>query len=110
MNPILGRWHQAARSYNQAVVLKADSLKDEMDEALNKVEICKVELADADVFPHWLKNIGDLFDLTRTFQRGPPHQSKIMYSVMKKSNKEVVVCEAAQTADQDQTTCTVLQS
>lgn len=52
MNPILGRWHQAARSYNQAVVLKADSLKDEMDEALNKVEICKVELADANVFPH----------------------------------------------------------
>ncbi|XP_024920545.1 rho GTPase-activating protein 17b isoform X2 [Cynoglossus semilaevis] len=43
------RWHQAARSYNQAVVLKADSLKDEMDEALNKVEICKDQLS-ADMY------------------------------------------------------------
>uniref|UniRef100_A0A8D3DV16 Rho GTPase activating protein 17b n=1 Tax=Scophthalmus maximus TaxID=52904 RepID=A0A8D3DV16_SCOMX len=33
------RWYQASKSYNQAMAAKADSLKDEMDEALNKVEI-----------------------------------------------------------------------
>lgn len=38
----VSRWYQATKSNNQAVVAKADSLKDEMDEALNKVEICKV--------------------------------------------------------------------
>lgn len=37
------RWYQATKSNNQAMAAKADSLKDEMDEALNKVEICKVE-------------------------------------------------------------------
>lgn len=38
------RWYQATKSNNQAMAAKADSLKDEMDEALNKVEICKVGL------------------------------------------------------------------
>uniref|UniRef100_A0A8C4F6V5 Rho GTPase activating protein 17b n=1 Tax=Dicentrarchus labrax TaxID=13489 RepID=A0A8C4F6V5_DICLA len=37
------RYYQAAKSNNQAMAAKADSLKDEMDEALNKVEICKVD-------------------------------------------------------------------
>lgn len=37
------RWYQATKSNNQAMAAKADSLKDEMDEALNKVEICKVD-------------------------------------------------------------------
>lgn len=36
------RYYQAAKSNNQTVAAKADSLKDEMDESLNKVEICKV--------------------------------------------------------------------
>lgn len=36
------RWFQAAKSSNQAMAAKVDSLKDEMDEALNKVEQCKV--------------------------------------------------------------------
>lgn len=35
------RWYQATKSSNQAMAAKVDSLKDEMDEALNKVEICK---------------------------------------------------------------------
>uniref|UniRef100_A0AAQ4Q5Y0 Rho GTPase activating protein 17b n=1 Tax=Gasterosteus aculeatus aculeatus TaxID=481459 RepID=A0AAQ4Q5Y0_GASAC len=39
------RYYQAAKSSNHAMAAKADSLKDEMDEALNKVEICKVDLA-----------------------------------------------------------------
>ncbi|XP_040918792.1 rho GTPase-activating protein 17b isoform X2 [Toxotes jaculatrix] len=43
------RWHQAAKSSNQTMVAKADSLKDEMDEALNKVEICKDQLS-ADMY------------------------------------------------------------
>uniref|UniRef100_A0A4W6DT95 Rho GTPase activating protein 17b n=1 Tax=Lates calcarifer TaxID=8187 RepID=A0A4W6DT95_LATCA len=37
------RFYQASKSNNQAMAAKADSLKDEMDEALNKVEICKVD-------------------------------------------------------------------
>ncbi|XP_060946640.1 rho GTPase-activating protein 17b isoform X2 [Limanda limanda] len=43
------RWYQAAKSNNQAMAAKADSLKDEMDEALNKVEICKDQLS-ADLY------------------------------------------------------------
>ncbi|XP_069380801.1 rho GTPase-activating protein 17b isoform X4 [Paralichthys olivaceus] len=43
------RWYQAAKSNNQAMAAKADSLKDEMDEALNKVEICKDQLS-ADMY------------------------------------------------------------
>uniref|UniRef100_A0A8D3DXH7 Rho GTPase-activating protein 17 n=1 Tax=Scophthalmus maximus TaxID=52904 RepID=A0A8D3DXH7_SCOMX len=43
------RWYQASKSYNQAMAAKADSLKDEMDEALNKVEICKDQLS-ADMY------------------------------------------------------------
>ncbi|XP_062308505.1 rho GTPase-activating protein 17b isoform X4 [Osmerus eperlanus] len=44
------RWHQATKSVisagnSQAMAAKADSLKDEMDEALNKVEICKDQLS-----------------------------------------------------------------
>ncbi|XP_035510941.1 rho GTPase-activating protein 17b isoform X5 [Morone saxatilis] len=43
------RYYQAAKSNNQAMAAKADSLKDEMDEALNKVEICKDQLS-ADLY------------------------------------------------------------
>ncbi|XP_034749701.1 rho GTPase-activating protein 17b isoform X3 [Etheostoma cragini] len=43
------RWFQATKSNNQAMAAKTDSLKDEMDEALNKVEICKDQLA-ADLY------------------------------------------------------------
>lgn len=43
------RWYQATKSNNQAMASKADSLKDEMDEALNKVEICKDQLS-ADMY------------------------------------------------------------
>ncbi|XP_073350134.1 rho GTPase-activating protein 17b isoform X3 [Pagrus major] len=43
------RYYQAAKSNNQAMAAKADSLKDEMDEALNKVEICKDQLS-ADMY------------------------------------------------------------
>ncbi|KAG7505837.1 rho GTPase-activating protein 17-like isoform X3 [Solea senegalensis] len=43
------RWYQAAKSNNPAMAAKADSLKDEMDEALNKVEICKDQLS-ADMY------------------------------------------------------------
>ncbi|XP_078126751.1 rho GTPase-activating protein 17b isoform X4 [Sander vitreus] len=43
------RWYQATKSTNQAMAAKTDSLKDEMDEALNKVEICKDQLA-ADLY------------------------------------------------------------
>lgn len=39
------RWYQATKSTNQAMAAKVDSLKDEMEEALNKVEICKVGVA-----------------------------------------------------------------
>lgn len=39
------RWYQATKSTNQAMAAKVDSLKDEMDEALNKVEACKVGVA-----------------------------------------------------------------
>lgn len=39
---LIGRWYQATKSTNQAMAARVDSLKDEMDEALNKVEICKV--------------------------------------------------------------------
>lgn len=39
------RWYQATKSTNQAMATKVDSLKDEMDEALNKVEACKVGVA-----------------------------------------------------------------
>lgn len=42
-NPLFCRWLQATKSTNQAMAAKVDSLKDEMDEALNKVEICKVD-------------------------------------------------------------------
>lgn len=41
-NISLSRWYQATKSNNQAMAARIDSLKDEMDEALNKVEICKV--------------------------------------------------------------------
>uniref|UniRef100_A0AAQ6AFC3 Rho GTPase activating protein 17b n=1 Tax=Amphiprion ocellaris TaxID=80972 RepID=A0AAQ6AFC3_AMPOC len=40
------RWYQATKSNNQAMAAKVDSLKDEMEEALNKVEICKFCLCD----------------------------------------------------------------
>ncbi|XP_028267988.1 rho GTPase-activating protein 17b isoform X2 [Parambassis ranga] len=43
------RWYQATKSNNQTMAAKADSLKDEMDEAVNKVEICKDQLA-ADMY------------------------------------------------------------
>ncbi|XP_031727935.1 rho GTPase-activating protein 17b isoform X1 [Anarrhichthys ocellatus] len=43
------RWYQATKSNNQAMAAKVDSLKDEMDEALNKVEICKDQLS-ADLY------------------------------------------------------------
>ncbi|KAM9392571.1 rho GTPase-activating protein 17b isoform 3-T5 [Pholidichthys leucotaenia] len=43
------RWYQATKSSNQAVAAKVDSLKDEMDEALLKVEMCKDQLA-ADLY------------------------------------------------------------
>ncbi|XP_068606057.1 rho GTPase-activating protein 17b [Brachionichthys hirsutus] len=43
------RWYQATKSNNQTMAAKADSLKDEMDEALNKVEICKDQLS-ADLY------------------------------------------------------------
>ncbi|CAJ1076505.1 rho GTPase-activating protein 17b isoform X1 [Xyrichtys novacula] len=43
------RWYQATKSNNQAMAAKVDSLKDEMDEALNKVEICKDQLS-ADMY------------------------------------------------------------
>uniref|UniRef100_A0A7N8YAX6 Rho GTPase activating protein 17b n=1 Tax=Mastacembelus armatus TaxID=205130 RepID=A0A7N8YAX6_9TELE len=43
------RWYQATKSSNQAMAAKTDSLKDEMDEALNKVEICKDQLS-ADMY------------------------------------------------------------
>uniref|UniRef100_A0AAY4BMB1 Uncharacterized protein n=1 Tax=Denticeps clupeoides TaxID=299321 RepID=A0AAY4BMB1_9TELE len=39
------RYIQATKSQNLAVAAKLDSLKDEMDEALNKVEICKDQLS-----------------------------------------------------------------
>lgn len=39
------RWYQATKSTNQAMAAKVDSLKDEMEEALNKVEACKVGVA-----------------------------------------------------------------
>lgn len=42
-NVLACRFYQASKSNNQAMAAKADSLKDEMDEALNKVEICKVD-------------------------------------------------------------------
>lgn len=54
------RWFQATKSNNQAMAAKVDSLKDEMDEALNKVEICKVYYVWND-----------------TFQPGPPGQVRI---------------------------------
>ncbi|XP_054614906.1 rho GTPase-activating protein 17b isoform X3 [Dunckerocampus dactyliophorus] len=43
------RWVQAFKSNNQTMAAKVDSLKDEMDEALNKVEICKDQLS-ADMY------------------------------------------------------------
>nr|XP_004558398.2 rho GTPase-activating protein 17 isoform X1 [Maylandia zebra] len=43
------RWLQATKSTNPAMAAKVDSLKDEMDEALNKVEICKDQLS-ADLY------------------------------------------------------------
>ncbi|XP_069569578.1 rho GTPase-activating protein 17b isoform X1 [Brachyistius frenatus] len=43
------RWYQATKSNNMAMAAKVDSLKDEMDEALNKVEICKDQLS-ADMY------------------------------------------------------------
>ncbi|KAL6102874.1 arhgap17 [Pungitius sinensis] len=43
------RYYQAAKSNNHTMAAKADSLKDEMDEALNKVEICKDQLS-ADLY------------------------------------------------------------
>ncbi|KAM8724643.1 rho GTPase-activating protein 17b isoform 3-T3 [Acanthopagrus schlegelii] len=43
------RYYQAAKSNNPTMAAKADSLKDEMDEALNKVEICKDQLS-ADMY------------------------------------------------------------
>ncbi|XP_061555886.1 rho GTPase-activating protein 17b isoform X2 [Phycodurus eques] len=43
------RWYQATKSSNQAMAAKVDSLKDEMDEALNKVEMCKDQLS-ADMY------------------------------------------------------------
>ncbi|XP_041851972.1 rho GTPase-activating protein 17b isoform X5 [Melanotaenia boesemani] len=43
------RWYQATKSNNQAMAAKVDLLKDEMDEALNKVEICKDQLS-ADMY------------------------------------------------------------
>ncbi|XP_061741221.1 rho GTPase-activating protein 17b isoform X2 [Nerophis ophidion] len=43
------RWYQATKSNNQTMATKVDSLKDEMDEALNKVEICKDQLS-ADMY------------------------------------------------------------
>lgn len=43
------RWYQATKSNNPTMAAKVDSLKDEMDEALNKVEICKDQLS-ADMY------------------------------------------------------------
>ncbi|CAB1342342.1 unnamed protein product [Coregonus sp. 'balchen'] len=48
------RWSQASKSIhfstnNQATAAKAETLKDEMDEALNKVEMCKDQLS-ADMY------------------------------------------------------------
>ncbi|XP_042563735.1 rho GTPase-activating protein 17b isoform X2 [Clupea harengus] len=49
------RYYQASKSVgNQALAAKADSLKDEMDEALNKVEICKDQLS-ADMYNFFSK-------------------------------------------------------
>lgn len=41
-NAWLRRWYQATKSNNPTMAARIDSLKDEMDEALNKVEMCKV--------------------------------------------------------------------
>lgn len=48
---VRSRYHQANKAIlsatnNQAMAAKADSLKEEMDEAHNKVEICKVRHLD----------------------------------------------------------------
>ncbi|XP_047215094.1 rho GTPase-activating protein 17-like isoform X1 [Girardinichthys multiradiatus] len=51
------RWYQATKSNNQAMAAKLDSLKDEMDEALNKVEICKDQLS-ADLY-HFASREGE---------------------------------------------------
>ncbi|MEQ2181453.1 Rho GTPase-activating protein 17 [Goodea atripinnis] len=51
------RWYQATKSNNQAMAAKLDSLKDEMDEALNKVEICKDQLS-ADLY-HFASKEGE---------------------------------------------------
>ncbi|KAL2101103.1 hypothetical protein ACEWY4_002864 [Coilia grayii] len=52
------RYYQATKSghstNHQAMAAKADSLKDEVDEALNKVEICKDQLA-ADMYSFFSK-------------------------------------------------------
>lgn len=46
-SPLFTRWLQATKSIisgtnTQALTAKADSLKEEVDEAMNKVEVCKV--------------------------------------------------------------------
>ncbi|KAJ7989711.1 hypothetical protein DPEC_G00307360 [Dallia pectoralis] len=56
------RWSQATKSFHtstnyQATVAKADTLKDEMDEALNKVEMCKDQLS-ADMYNFSSKEAG----------------------------------------------------
>jgi len=47
LNRFLNRWLQATKSIisgtnTQALTAKADSLKEEVDEAMNKMELCKV--------------------------------------------------------------------
>lgn len=54
------RWLQATKSIisgtnTQALTAKADSLKEEMDEAMNKMELCKVTHADSVLIVHWFK-------------------------------------------------------
>lgn len=62
------RWYQATKSNTPTMAARIDSLKDEMDEALNKVEMCKVGSALQPTL--WMRLASDLHVLAGGEERG----------------------------------------
>lgn len=66
------RWYQATKSNTPTMAARIDSLKDEMDEALNKVEMCKVGSVLQPTL--WMRLASDLHVLAGGEERGVWHQ------------------------------------
>uniref|UniRef100_A0A8C3AHP3 Rho GTPase activating protein 17b n=1 Tax=Cyclopterus lumpus TaxID=8103 RepID=A0A8C3AHP3_CYCLU len=88
------RWYQATKSNNQAMAAKADSLKDEMDEAVNKVEICKLLEAQADYHRKSLATLEAAIPTIRIQQDSwmeKPAFGTALDEHLKRSNREIAL-------------------